>query len=173
MPDYDDPEFSICIHHDPDRHLPPTPIRLDPNYHLPPPRWLEYEASDEIMRQLIHFLTRAIKNRHDDPGQMLRVMVRAERLMSEYVDAGFYLLEPELERLRSHIRIAGRMARRHIIRCALRGDERYVRDMHDMVRDDEASREDVAVAEKHLAEGTRLMVGLWPSKAERERSELQ
>jgi hypothetical protein len=170
----DDPEFDIRIYHDPDRHLPPSSIYLDPNNHLPPPRWLEREASMEIMRQYIHFLTRAIKNRDDDPGQMMRVMVRAERLMSEYVDAGFYMLEPELLSLQSHIRIAGRMARRHIIRCALKGDEVYARDMQELVHDDDESREDVKAAEKHLAEGTRLMEGLWPpSKAERQRLGLQ
>jgi hypothetical protein len=168
---HDDDEFNICIHHDPDRHLPPTPIRIDPNYRLPPPRWLEREASMEIMRQTFHFLHRAIKNRDKDPGQMLRVMVKAEKLMGQYVDAAFYMLEPELEQLQAHILIAGRMARRHVIRCALRGDERYVADMAEFVRDDEASREDVAAAEKHLAEGTRLNEGLWPSRAERARAQ--
>jgi hypothetical protein len=169
----DDPEFDIRVHYHPDPLMPPAEIYPDPNSRLPPPRWLEHEACWEIMRQYTHFLKRAIRNRDDDPGQMLRVMVRAERLMSEYVDAGFYMLERELEALREHIRIAGRMARRHIIRCALRGDEAYIRDMQEFVRDDEMSREDVRAAEQHLAEGTRLMLGLWPPKAEAERQELQ
>jgi hypothetical protein len=165
----DDPEYDIRIYHDPDRHLPPTSIHLDPNYHLPPPRWLEREAHDEIMRQTIHFLTRAIKNRHDDPGQMLRVMVRVERLMSEYVDAGFYSLERQRAQFQSHIRIAGRVARRHIIRCALRdpADATYAETMQRFVGEDEDSQEDVAAAKRHLAEGRKLAEGLWVGKKDR------
>jgi hypothetical protein len=127
------------------------------------------------MRQTIHFLTRAIKNRDNDPGQTVRVMVRAEALMSQYVDAGFYSLEPTLAQLQAHIRIAARMARRHIIRCALRdpADAIYAEGMRRLVGDDEESQEDVRAAEKHLAEGVRLMDGLWRSKADRKKLGLQ
>jgi hypothetical protein len=141
-------------------------VWLNPDCHLPPPRWLEWEVFEEITRQSMHFLRRALRNT-DDPGQALRVMARAEKLIGQYVDAGFYLLEPILESLQEHLYIAARMTRRHIIRCALRcpDDKVYANEMQKLMRDDAEALEDARAAERHLAEGTRLMEGLWRKTA--------
>jgi hypothetical protein len=154
-----DPEFCLNF----------TPHCSEPDRaHLPPPAWIEHEAAMEIAQQLVHFLYTAL--RKGDDRQAIRIMVRAEKLISEFVEeGGYYSMEPMLELLQSHIRIAGRMARRHIIRCALCDpeDQFYTDAMHSLVRDDAESREDVRAAERHLAEGVRLMQGLWRSKQER------
>jgi hypothetical protein len=142
-------------------------VWLNPDCHLPPPRWLEWEVFEEITQQSMHFLRRALSNT-DDPRQALRVMMRAEKLIGQHVDAGFYLLETILESLQVHLYIAARMIRRHILRCALRWphDEVYAREMQRVMRDDAEALEDARAAERHLSEGTRLMAGLWRSKTQ-------
>jgi hypothetical protein len=62
-------------------------VWLNPDCHLPPPRWLEWEVFEEITRQSMHFLRRALRNT-DDPGQALRVMARAEKLIGQYCRCG-------------------------------------------------------------------------------------
>jgi hypothetical protein len=154
-----DPEF--CLNFSP--HCGDSP-----EAHLPPPAWMEQEARMEIAQQLVHFLHTAL--RKGDARQAIRIMVRAEKIVSEFVEeGGYYSMEPILEQLQAHIRIAARMARRHIIRCALHDpeDQFYTDAMQSLVRDDAESREDVCAAERHLAEGVRLMQGLWRSKEER------
>jgi hypothetical protein len=153
-----DPEFCLNF----------WPRCSEPDHaHLPPPVWMEHEALMEIAQQLVHFLYTAL--RKGDARQAIRIMVRAEKLISEFVEeGGYYSMEPMLEQLQAHIRIAARMARRHIIRCALRDpkDQFYTDARQSLVRDDAEWREDVHAAEQHLAEGVRLMQGLWRSKEE-------
>jgi hypothetical protein len=140
-------------------HYSVLPIDLFPwEKNEPPHPDMEQEALADIDAQLVEHLSAALQNRRD-PRQALRIMVNAERIFREYVDAGFHSMRAAHGELIDHLCIAARMARRAIIRAALRdpADEVYGRLMQGLVSDDTESLEDVAAAERHLAEGTRLM----------------
>jgi hypothetical protein len=150
--DNDDPEFDIGV-------------TLSRKSHLPPARWVEQEVHDEILRQLFHFLRTALKA--DDWRKALRIMLAAEKLIGQYIDAGFYILEPMQEELESHLHIAARCVRRRIIKLALRdpADEIYSDLMRGLVHDDAESRQDLYAAKQHLDKGVRLLAGLWPASS--------
>jgi hypothetical protein len=143
--------------------------RCDLHKSMPPE--IEAQIYLEISAQLIEYLTEALKHK-DDPHKAIKVMVRADKILGAYMakePRPLPLLAPMKAGLEATLHIAARMARRNVIRWAMRGNEYCAREVHKVIGDDDESREDVRAAERHLAEGRRLMEGLWASKADRAR----
>jgi hypothetical protein len=118
----------------------------------------------EIMSQLIEHVEAAL-NERDDVWKPIRIMVQADRLIEEYTIEGFVYLLPLQQRLQRAIYTACRMARRAFYRRALTCPPnevaKYQADLQAGFLWDEKAEEDFAAAERHLADGTRLMDGLW------------
>jgi hypothetical protein len=75
------------------------------------------DAHDEICKQLFHYLQIALQAK-DDGMRPFRIMATAEKLLAEYVDADFDMLEPLRADLAHTVRVAARMARRFFLKRA-------------------------------------------------------
>jgi hypothetical protein len=127
----------------------------------PPIPAMEYLAYFEIMRQLIDFLTIALRGNPKDTSKPLRIMVQAEKVMNEYTKEGFVLLLPEQKALQETIFASMRISRRFLIKRALQSPpETWKRELEWLDDGSVEVREDFEAACRHLDEGRRLFEGL-------------
>jgi hypothetical protein len=149
----------------PNFHYKILPINLYPwEKGLPPDAENEREALRDVSEQLIKYMTEALKHK-DDPWRAIKIIAKAERIVSDYVQEDFCSFEPLQAGLQRTLRLTFRMARRAFIRSCFK---------HGMDPTTEGARfhddtwdEDFVAVERHLAEGRRLNEGLWVSRKER------
>jgi len=127
---------------------------------LPQP-WVQHEARAEILHQLNSYLYFALKNK-DDPWGPIKIVVRAEKLVGIYVDAGFDLMQELHEALQHTLYAAFRLVRRQFIKRALLAPEHEVELYDKHFRElgwssDPESHEDLAAVKRHLCESRSLI----------------
>jgi hypothetical protein len=155
-----------------DLHFLPHLDGLEGQPSLPSP-WDQHEARAEVLHQLTSYLFFALKNK-DDPWQPIKIMVRAERLVSIYVDAGFDLMEDLQAELQHTLHAAFRLARRQFIKRALLSPDHefplYVADMRDpaLRLDGPDAIDDLAAVQAHLDHGRSLLDDLKESACSHE-----
>jgi hypothetical protein len=82
------------------------PIKID----------IQKDVFDEIYIQVFDYLQAAYRNR-EDRWKAVRIIIQAERLVAEYVDFGFYLLNPLAEVLHRLFRAERRVFIRRALLC--------------------------------------------------------
>jgi hypothetical protein len=137
-----------------------------------PPRQVQYEVYDEIVRQMDKLVRYAIKNYPDDISLPFKIMARAEKLVTSYVDEDFDDLIPFQQRIRQCLRTRWRMERRRFVRIALLRpdlpsfDEELKENRWGQPED---IAEDYKAAELCVKEGAWLLEGLRPPPPNRRR----
>jgi hypothetical protein len=91
-----------------------------------PPRQMQHEVYDEIVRQMVEHVQSAIKKYPGDIWLPFEIIARAEKIVASYVDGQFDELVPFRDRMRKVLHTRWRMERRRFIRIALmRPDPSY------------------------------------------------
>jgi hypothetical protein len=128
-----------------------------------PPRQFQKEVADEIMRQLDEHFQYIRKNFPDDEWLPVRILARAEKLFTSYVDEQFDRLVPLRDEIRKILHTRWRMERRRFIRILLMRphltlNREFLNENRFGKPEDVA--EDFEAAERCVNEGTWLLEGL-------------
>jgi hypothetical protein len=159
----------VTVVRDNDDDLPFTyrvlPICLSPEERdLPAHPDSQREAFFDITGQIIEHLSAALKKTKEDPWAAIKVIVKGERIVAEYVEEGFDLLAPIQRDLQDTLHTAWRMARRQFIRRALRCQphetETFIRYFKEFDWKGAEAMEDFRAVESALARGVSIFEDL-------------
>jgi hypothetical protein len=96
----------------------------------------------------------------------LKRFARAEKVIAQYTDVNFTMLEPMQQALQATLHTFWRIARRQFIKRALKAPDHeyslYLDTFREGWLDGKDADEDFRAAERHVDEGARLMEGIWP-----------
>jgi hypothetical protein len=141
----------------------PICLSLEERY-LPVHPDSQRQAFFDVTGQIIEALSVALKKTKEDPWAAVRVIVKGERIVAEYVDEGFDLLEPFQRDLQDTLHTAWRMARRQFIRRALRCQpyetETFIRHFRELGSSGAEAMEDFRAVESALMRGVSIFEDL-------------
>jgi hypothetical protein len=139
------------------------PIRLGVLDTEPADPDVQREVFFEITDQLFDYVGAAMKSK--DSMQAVRIMAQGERVMREYIEVGFDLLEPLQRQLRDTVLTLCRMSRRYFIKRALTCSKEQQPFYDDYMKsgklDGPGAAEDFEAVERHLDEGRALFDDLY------------
>jgi hypothetical protein len=124
---------------------------------------IQRQALEDTARQIIDCLSEALK-RKDDPWLAMRVIVRGESIVANYVRHRFETMEPFQRQMQGTIHKLWRCARRQFIKRALKAPDheyqKYLATFREGWMDGPDALEDFQAAERHLDEGLSLFSDL-------------
>ena len=143
------------------------PICLSPEERdLPPHPDSERQAFFDVTGQIIEALSTALKKAKEDPWAAVRVIVKGERIVAEYVNERFGLLEPFQRDLNDTLNKIWRMERRRVFKRALTCPDHEIAEYKKILRESwlnvsprgcpEHAAEDFEAVKRHVYHGVNL-----------------
>jgi hypothetical protein len=131
-----------------------------------PIRTLSAKPFFDVTRQILEHLSAALKKVKQDPWAAVRVIVKGERIVAEYVNERFGLLEPFQRDLNDTLNKIWRMERRRVFKRALTCPDHEIAEYKKILREPwlnasprgcpEHAAEDFEAAKRHVDLGVSL-----------------